>query len=133
MTPSTRSIDEHQEARARAKALVLGAVFRVWAIVLSLTAPLPDAFAAPPTSCHIHPPAAVSAGTDRPIPPSEQPMVIGPFADHGLCEEARMRRFGAGGRCHCSSRFSPAWIGPWTEGRSERGATSSGVPTETLP
>ena len=133
MTPSTPSIDEHTAARAPAKGARLGAAYWGWLIALALTTSLPDALGAPTTSCHIHPPADVSAGADGPIQTGEQPAVIGPFADHILCEQARLRRFGASGRCHCSSRFSPVWVTPRADGRPNGEAASGGVPTETLP
>jgi hypothetical protein len=133
MTPSTPSIDEHTGARAPAKGARLVAASSVWLIALALITPLPDALGAPTTSCHIHPLADVAAGEDGSIQTGEQPAIVGPFADHVLCEEARRRRFGASGRCHCSSRFSPAWTSPRTYGRPDGKAASGSVPTETLP
>ena len=52
--------------------------------------------------CHIHPPAADTL----------RPELIGPYADAPSCEDARRRRFGPAGRCHCTAAFTPDWLGP---------------------
>jgi hypothetical protein len=74
------------------------------ASVTILLAGLPFwAVAAPPISCHIHPPGSTP---ERPVG------IIGPFDSIRACETERLARFGAAGRCHCAADFSPRWLDP---------------------
>jgi hypothetical protein len=80
----------------------MSSVPRVGLLTLTLfaTPPIP---AAGGISCHIHPPGSTP----------EQPVgIIGPFDSLAACEDARQRRFGPGGRCHCAADFSPRWLTP---------------------
>jgi hypothetical protein len=61
------------------------------------------AVAAGGVSCHIHPPGSTP---QRPVG------TIGPFDSPQACEDERLRRFGAVGRCHCAADFSPRWLTP---------------------
>lgn len=62
-----------------------------------------NAASAGQTSCHIHPPGSS---------PESPRGTIGPFDSAFECETERLRRFGAGGRCHCVAGFSPRWVPP---------------------
>ncbi|MGB5202489.1 MAG: hypothetical protein WBN68_19195 [Sedimenticolaceae bacterium] len=74
------------------------------AIVTILLVGLPcRAVAAPPISCHIHPPGSTP---ERPVG------IIGPFDSIKACETERHTRFGTAGRCHCAADFSPRWLDP---------------------
>jgi len=71
-------------------------------LLLALLYGLP-ATATGDVSCHIHPPGST---------PENPVGTIGPFDSLAACEEARLRRFGPTGRCHCAADFSPRWLSP---------------------
>jgi hypothetical protein len=61
--------------------------------------------AGPRASCHIHPP-------EERIERGDSAGTIGPYATLDACEAARVARFGARGRCHCTTSFAGGRL-PW--------------------